>query len=63
MFILCRNGFFNVLFFGLWGLIKFMLFEVKINIGNVVNDFVSGVVLGVCLSILFFLVNVVKSYM
>lgn len=63
MFILCRNGFFNVLFFVLWGLIKFMLFEVKINIGNVVNDFVSGVVLGVCLSILFFLVNVVKSYM
>lgn len=58
-----RNGFFNVLFFGLRGLIKFVFFEIKMVIGNVVSNFVSGVVLGVCLSMFFFFINVIKSYM
>ena len=61
--ILCRNGPSNVLFFGLRGPLKSALPEAKTNIGNSVNDFVSGAVLGACLSTLFFPVNVVKSQM
>lgn len=61
--ILCRNGPSNVLFFGLRGPIKSALPEAKTKIGNSVNDFVSGAVLGACLSTLFFPVNVVKSQM
>lgn len=61
--ILCRNGPSNVLFFGLRGPIKSMLPEAKTNIGNAANDFVSGAVLGACLSTFFFPVNVVKSHM
>jgi len=61
--ILCRNGPSNVLFFGLRGPIKSILPEAKTNIGNAVNDFVSGAVLGACLSTFFFPFNVVKSHM
>lgn len=61
--ILMRNGPSNVLFFGLRGPIKSILPEARTNLGNAANDFVSGAVLGACLSTFFFPVNVVKSYM
>lgn len=61
--ILLRNGPSNVLFFGLRGPIKSLLPEAKTSIGNAANDFVSGAVLGACLSTFFFPVNVVKSHM
>ena len=61
--ILLRNGPSNVLFFGLRGPLKSILPEAKTSIGNAANDFVSGAVLGACLSTLFFPVNVVKSHM
>ncbi|KAJ7351077.1 hypothetical protein OS493_036891 [Desmophyllum pertusum] len=61
--ILLRNGPSNVLFFGLRGPIKSALPDAKTNIGNAVNDFASGAVLGACLSTVFFPANVVKSQM
>ena len=61
--ILLRNGPSNVLFFGLRGPIKSLLPETKTSIGNAASDFVSGAVLGACLSTLVFPINVVKSHM
>ena len=61
--ILMRNGPSNVLFFGLRGPIKSALPEARTSIGNAASDFVSGAVLGACLSTFFFPVNVVKSQM
>lgn len=61
--ILFRNGPSNVLFFGLRGPIKSVLPEAKTSIGNAACDFVSGAVLGACLSTFFFPINVVKSQM
>ena len=61
--ILLRNGPSNVLFFGLRGPLKSALPEAKTSIGNAANDFVSGAVLGACLSTFFFPINVVKSQM
>jgi len=61
--ILMRNGPSNVLFFGLRGPLKSALPEAKSSIGNAANDFVSGAVLGACLSTFFFPINVVKSQM
>ena len=61
--ILMRNGPSNVLFFGLRGPIKSALPEARTSIGNAANDFVSGAVLGACLSTFSFPINVVKSQM
>ncbi|XP_001626557.2 mitochondrial nicotinamide adenine dinucleotide transporter SLC25A51 [Nematostella vectensis] len=61
--ILMRNGPSNVLFFGLRGRIKEVLPEAKTQVGNTVNDFLSGAVLGACLSTLFYPVNVAKNHM
>lgn len=61
--ILLRNGPSSVLFFGLRGPIKSTLPEAKTSIGNAFSDFVSGAVLGACLSTLFYPINVVKSHM
>lgn len=61
--ILLRNGPSNALFFGLRGRIKALLPESSTQVGNSLNDFVSGAVLGACLSTLFFPLNVVKNNM
>ncbi|XP_068734984.1 mitochondrial nicotinamide adenine dinucleotide transporter SLC25A51-like [Montipora capricornis] len=61
--ILMRNGPSNVLFFGLRGPIKSALPETKTAIGNAASNFVSGAVLGACLSTFFFPINVIKSHM
>lgn len=61
--ILMRNGPSNVLFFGLRVPIKDALPEAKTELGNSINDFVSGAVLGAGLSTLFYPVNVMKNQM
>lgn len=61
--ILMRNGPSTVLFFGLRGPITSTLPEAKTSIGNALSDFVSGAVLGACLSTFFYPINVVKSHM
>ena len=61
--ILLRNGPSNALFFGLRGRIKASLPESTTQVGESVNDFLSGAVLGACLSTLFFPLNVVKNNM
>ncbi|XP_072295719.1 solute carrier family 25 member 51b [Eucyclogobius newberryi] len=59
--ILLRNGPSNVLFFGLRGPIKEHLPEATNQMGNLVNDFVCGGLLGAGLGIMFYPLNVVKS--
>lgn len=61
--ILLRNGPSNALFFGLRGRIKASLPEPSSPVVNSLHDFLSGAVLGACLSTLFFPFNVVKNNM
>uniref|UniRef100_A0A8C0JGS8 Solute carrier family 25 member 51 n=1 Tax=Canis lupus dingo TaxID=286419 RepID=A0A8C0JGS8_CANLU len=61
--VLFRNGFSNVLFFGLRGPIKEHLPTAKTHSTHLVNDFVCGGPLGAMLGILFFPFNVVKTRM
>ncbi|XP_043821613.1 mitochondrial nicotinamide adenine dinucleotide transporter SLC25A51 [Dromiciops gliroides] len=61
--ILFRNGLSNVLFFGLRGPIKERLPEPKSCTANLIDDFISGGLLGAMLGFLFFPVNVVKTRM
>ncbi|XP_008141381.1 mitochondrial nicotinamide adenine dinucleotide transporter SLC25A51-like [Eptesicus fuscus] len=61
--VLFRNGFSNILFFGLRGPIKEHLPTVTTHRDHVVNDFICGGLLGATLGILFFPVNVVKVRM
>lgn len=59
--ILFRNGFSNVLFFGLRGPIKEHLPTATTNSEHLVNDFICGGLLGAMLGFLSFPVNVVKA--
>ncbi|XP_061056199.1 mitochondrial nicotinamide adenine dinucleotide transporter SLC25A51 isoform X2 [Eubalaena glacialis] len=61
--VLFRNGFSNVLFFGLRGPIKEHLPTATTHSAHLVNDFICGGLLGAMLGILFFPVNVVKTRM
>lgn len=61
--VILRNGPSNALFFGLRKPLKDALPMPHSRIGNTVNDFISGAVLGASLSTLFFPLNVVKSNM
>ncbi|XP_074060419.1 mitochondrial nicotinamide adenine dinucleotide transporter SLC25A51 isoform X2 [Macrotis lagotis] len=61
--ILFRNGISNVLFFGLRGPIKEQLPEAKSCTAHLIDDFISGGLLGAMLGFLFFPVNVVKTRM
>lgn len=59
--ILFRNGFSNILFFGLRGPIKEHLPTATTNSAHLVNDFICGGVLGAVLGFLSFPINVVKA--
>lgn len=59
--ILFRNGFSNILFFGLRGPIKEHLPTATTQSAHLVNDFICGGVLGAMLGFLSFPVNVVKA--
>ncbi|XP_055461288.1 mitochondrial nicotinamide adenine dinucleotide transporter SLC25A51 [Psammomys obesus] len=59
--ILLRNGFGNVLFFGLRGPIKEHLPTATSHSAHLVNDFICGGVLGAMLGFLSFPINVVKA--
>eukprot|EP00118_Oscarella_pearsei_P001060 m.6494 g.6494 ORF g.6494 m.6494 type:complete len:271 (+) comp16029_c0_seq1:146-958(+) len=59
--ILLRNGTSNVLFFGLRKPIRDSLPEAQSQLGNLLNDFISGSFLGAFLSTLFYPLNVIKS--
>ncbi|KAM8853264.1 mitochondrial nicotinamide adenine dinucleotide transporter SLC25A51-like [Synchiropus picturatus] len=59
--VLLRNGPCNVLYFGLRGPIKEQLPEATSHAGHLVNDFISGGVLGASLGVLFYPLNVIKS--
>ncbi|XP_006756051.1 PREDICTED: solute carrier family 25 member 51 [Myotis davidii] len=61
--VLFRNGFSNVLFFGLRGPIKEHLPAATTYSTHLVNDFICGGLLGAMLGILFFPINVVKTRM
>ncbi|XP_072452839.1 mitochondrial nicotinamide adenine dinucleotide transporter SLC25A51 [Notamacropus eugenii] len=61
--ILFRNGLSNVLFFGLRGPIKEHLPEANSCSAHLIDDFISGGLLGAMLGFLFFPVNVVKTRM
>uniref|UniRef100_A0A7N4PJW4 Solute carrier family 25 member 51 n=3 Tax=Sarcophilus harrisii TaxID=9305 RepID=A0A7N4PJW4_SARHA len=61
--ILFRNGLSNALFFGLRGPIKEHLPEANSWSAHLINDFISGGLLGAMLGFLFFPVNVVKTRM
>lgn len=61
--VILRNGPSNALFFGLRKPLKKVLPTPQSEIGNSINDFISGAVLGAFLSTLFFPLNVVKSSM
>lgn len=59
--ILLRNGFSNVLFFGLRGPIKEHLPTATTHSAHLVNDFICGGLLGAVLGFMFFPLNVVKA--
>lgn len=61
--VLLRNGPSNVVFFSLRGKVRSALPEQKTDTGMVVNDFISGAILGAILSTAWFPVNVVKTRM
>ncbi|XP_014393275.1 PREDICTED: solute carrier family 25 member 51 [Myotis brandtii] len=61
--VLFRNGFSNVLFFGLRGPIKEHLPTATTYSTHLVNDFICGGLLGAMLGILSFPINVVKARM
>ncbi|GAB6026452.1 hypothetical protein CHUAL_012650 [Chamberlinius hualienensis] len=61
--ILLRNGPSNVLFFGLRVEVKRFLPVTKTKVGEVVNDFISGAVVGGFISTVFYPVNVAKTKM
>ena len=61
--VVLRNGPSNVLFFGLRKPLKDIMPSSHSNVGDIVNDFFSGALLGAMLSTLFFPLNVVKSNM
>lgn len=61
--ILFRNGFSNILFFGLRGPIKEHLPTATTHGAHLVTDFICGGLLGAMLGILFFPLNVVKTRM
>uniref|UniRef100_A0AAY4CA36 Solute carrier family 25 member 51b n=1 Tax=Denticeps clupeoides TaxID=299321 RepID=A0AAY4CA36_9TELE len=59
--VLMRNGPSSAAFFGLRGPIKEQLPEARSWAGHLVNDFVSGALLGATLGTLYFPLNVVKA--
>ncbi|XP_071478216.1 mitochondrial nicotinamide adenine dinucleotide transporter SLC25A51-like [Diadema antillarum] len=61
--ILLRNGPSNIVFFSLRGRLREALPEPTSDAGAVVNDFISGAILGAMLSTAWFPVNVVKTRM
>lgn len=61
--ILLRNGPSNVLFFSLRGKVRAALPEPTSDTGNLMNDFISGAILGAMLSTVWYPVNVVKTRM
>ena len=61
--IILRNGPSNVFFFGLRQPIMNSLPSPNTEVGNTINAFISGAGLGVCLSTVFFPLNVVKNRM
>lgn len=61
--ILLRNGPSNVIFFGLRGKVKQSLPSSTTKFGEVVNDFISGAMVGAFISTIFYPVNVAKTKM
>nr|XP_054747983.1 mitochondrial nicotinamide adenine dinucleotide transporter SLC25A51-like [Lytechinus pictus] len=61
--VLLRNGPSNIVFFSLRGKLRSALPEPTTDTGAVVNDFISGAILGAMLSTAWFPVNVVKTRM
>ncbi|XP_071946864.1 mitochondrial nicotinamide adenine dinucleotide transporter SLC25A51-like [Antedon mediterranea] len=61
--ILLRNGPSNAVFFGFRHELKDLLPEAQTQTGNILNDFVSGAVLGASISTVWYPINVVKTRM
>ncbi|XP_033117412.1 solute carrier family 25 member 51-like [Anneissia japonica] len=61
--ILLRNGPSNAVFFGFRHELKNLLPEAQTQTGDIVNDFLSGAVLGATISTVWYPINVVKTRM